>query len=126
MASSLFLDLNTMFSPSLSWRSIRCNLLFAVCLLRPMNCGFMIKSLYEQYLNLLLILLCMIGYICKSLLIIGLVWPTRLIFLAMGEVISVGFNLAVSFPSDSRGSKAQIVLLPSRIKRWFFLSYCLS
>ena len=28
------------------------------------------------------------------------------------------FNLAVSFPSDSRGSKARIVLLASRIKRW--------
>ena len=47
-----------------------------------------------------------------------LVWPTRLIFLAMGEVLSFGVNLAVSFPSDSRGSKARIVLLPSRIKRW--------
>ena len=46
------------------------------------------------------------------------VWPTRLIFLAMGEVLSFGFNLAVSFPSDSRGSKARVVLLPSRIKRW--------
>ena len=40
-------------SPPLLWRTIRCNLLFAVCLLRPMNCGFMIKSIYEQYLNLL-------------------------------------------------------------------------
>ena len=48
------------------------------------------------------------------------VWPTRLIFLAMGEVLSFGFNLAVSFPSDSRGSKARIVLLPSRITRWGF------
>ena len=43
---------------------------------------------------------------------------TRLIFLAMGEMFGFGFNLAVSFPSDSRGSKARIVLLPSRIKRW--------
>ena len=60
----------------------------------------------------------MIGYLCKSLQIISLVWPTRLIFLAMGEVLSFGFNLAVSFPSDSRGSKARIVLLPSRIKIW--------
>lgn len=59
----------------------------------------------------------MICYLCKSLRIISLVWPTRLIFLAMGEVLSFGFNLAVSFPSDSRGSKAHIVLLPSRIKR---------
>ena len=48
---------------------------------------------------------------------ISLVWPTRLIFLAMGEVLSFGFNLAVSFPGDSRG-EARIVLLPSRITRW--------
>ena len=38
-------------------------------------------------------------------------------FLAMGEVLSFGFNLVVSFPSDNRGSKARIVLLPSRITR---------
>ena len=82
-----------------------------------MNCGFMIKFIYEKYLNLLRILLCMIGYLCKSLRIISLVWPTRLIFLAMGEVLSFGFNLAVSFPGDSKGSKARIVLLPSRITR---------
>src|SRR3954468_12295911 len=62
----------------------------------------------------------MIGYLCKSLRIITLVWPTRFVFLAMGEVHSFGFNLAVPFPSDSRGSKARIVLLPSRITRWVF------
>ena len=62
----------------------------------------------------------MIGYLCKSLRIISLVWPTRLIFLAMVEVLSFGFNLAVSFPSDSRGSKSRIVLFPSRITRWVF------
>ena len=60
----------------------------------------------------------MIGYLCKSHRIISLVWPTRLIFLAMGEVLSFGFNPTVSFPSDSGGSKARIVLLPSRIKIW--------
>src|SRR4051812_45626924 len=63
----------------------------------------------------------MIGYLCKSLRIISLVCPTRLVFLAMGEMLSFGFNLAVSFPSDSRGSKARIVLLPSRITRCFFI-----
>ena len=68
----------------------------------------------------------MIAYLCKSLRIISLVWPTRLIFLAMGEVLSFGFNLAVSFPSDNRGNNARILLLPSRIKRWSFISYCLS
>ena len=83
-----------------------------------MNCGFMIKFIYQQYLILLRNLLCMIGYLCKSLRIISLVWPTRLIFLAMGEVLSLGFNLAVSSPLDSRGSEARVVLLPSGIKRW--------
>src|SRR3954468_19329225 len=63
----------------------------------------------------------MIGYLCKSLRIISLVWPTRLVFFAMGEVLSFGFNLAVSFPTDSRGIKARIVLLPSRIKDGFFI-----
>ena len=58
----------------------------------------------------------MICYLCKSLRIISLVWPTRLIFIAIGEVLSFGFNLAVSFPSDSRGSKARIVLCPGRKK----------
>ena len=56
----------------------------------------------------------MILYLCKSLRAIDLVWPTRLVFLAMEEVLSFGFNLAVPFPSDSRGNKAHIVLLPSR------------
>ena len=76
------------------------------------------QLIYEYYLNLLRILICMISYLCISLRIIGLVWPTRLLFIAMGEVLSFGFNLAMSFPSDSRGTKARIVLLPSRIKRW--------
>ena len=39
----------------------------------------------------------------------------------MGEVLSFGFNLAVSFPSDSRGSKARIVLLPSRVNDGVFI-----
>ena len=51
----------------------------------------------------------MIGYVCKSLQIISLVSPTRLIFLAMGEVLNFGFNLAVCFPSDSRGSDTSIL-----------------
>ena len=37
----------------------------------------------------------MVGYLCKSLRIISLVWPTRLAFLAMGEVLSIGFDFAV-------------------------------
>ena len=59
----------------------------------------------------------MIGYLGKSLRIIRLVWPTRLVVLAMGDVLSFGFDLAVSLPSDGRGSKARIVFFPSRITR---------
>ena len=44
----------------------------------------------------------------------------------MGEVLSFGFNLAVSLPSDRKGCKACIVLLPSRIKKMGFISYCMS
>ena len=59
----------------------------------------------------------MIGYLYKSSNYpFGL--STRLVVLAMGEVLSFGFDLAVSFPSDTRGSKARIVSLPSRITRW--------
>ena len=60
----------------------------------------------------------MIGYLCKSLQIIHLVWPTRLVVLAMGEVLSFEFDLEVSLPSDNKGCKARIVSLPSRITRW--------
>ncbi len=45
----------------------------------------------------------MISYLSKSLRVIGLVWPTRLVILAMGEVLSFGFNLAVSTPSEKVG-----------------------
>ena len=63
----------------------------------------------------------MISYLCKSLRVIGLVWPTRLVILAMGEVLSFGFNLAVYSPSDKVGvARYVFVLLPSWIKRWGF------
>ena len=52
----------------------------------------------------------MIGYLCKSLQIISLVCPTRLIFLAMGEVLSFGFNLAVLDPSDSKGNDTYCIV----------------
>ena len=67
----------------------------------------------------------MIWYLCKSLRIIGLLWPTRLIFLVMGEVLSFGFNIAVSLLSDRKSCKARIVLLPSRIIRYSYLFYML-
>ena len=66
-----------------------------------------------------------IGYLCKSLRIISLVWPTRLIFLAMGEVLSFGFNLAVLDPSDSRGNDTYCIVAIED-KKMGFISYCMS
>ena len=67
----------------------------------------------------------MIGYLCKSFRIISLVWPTRLIFLAMGEVLSFGFNLAVLDPSDRRGTDIYCIVAIEDNKMGF-LSYWLS
>ena len=83
-----------------------------------MNCGFMIKFIYEKYLNLLRIILCTIELSLQVSSNYQFGWPTRLIFLAVGEVLSFGFNLAVSLTSDRKDCKARIVLLPSRITRW--------
>ena len=67
----------------------------------------------------------MIGYLCKSLRIISLVWPTRLIFLAMGEVLSFGFNLAVLDTSDRKGNDTSSIAAIED-KKMGFISYCLS
>ena len=67
----------------------------------------------------------MIGYLCKSLRIISLVWPSRLVFLAMGEVLSFGFNLALLDPSDSRGNDTYCIVAVED-KNMGFISYCLS
>ena len=67
----------------------------------------------------------MIGYLCKSLRIISLVWPTRLIFLAMGEVLSFGFNLAVLDPSDCRGNDTYCIVAIED-KKMGFISYCMN
>ena len=52
----------------------------------------------------------MIGYLCKSLRIISLVWPTRLIVLAIGEVLSFGFNLAELDPNDRKGNDTYCIV----------------
>ena len=52
-------------------------------------------------------------------------WPTRLIFLAMGEVLSFGFNLAVLDPSDSRGNDTYCIVAIDD-KKMGFISYCMS
>ena len=67
----------------------------------------------------------MIPYICKSLRTIDLVWPTRLVFLAMGEVLSFGFNLAVLDPSDRRGTDTYCIVA-IKDNKLGFSSYCLS
>ena len=67
----------------------------------------------------------MIGYLCKSLRIISLVWPTRLIFLAMGEVLRFGFNLALLDPSDRRGNDMYCIV-SIEDNKMVFLSYCMN
>ena len=67
----------------------------------------------------------MIGYLSKSLRIISLVWPTRLIFLSMGEVLSFGFNLAVFNPSDRKGTDTYCIVAIED-KKMGFISYCMS
>ena len=68
----------------------------------------------------------MIGYLCKSLQIISLVWPTTLVVVAMGEVLSFGFNLAVSLPSDRKGCKARNCIVAIEDNNMGFLSYCMN
>ena len=67
----------------------------------------------------------MIGYLYKSLRIISLVWPTRLIFLAMGEVLSFWFNHAVLDPSDRKGTDTYCIVA-IKDKKMGFISYCMS
>ena len=50
---SLSLWISIQSSPRFSWRSIRCNLLLRCVCRDPMNCGFMIQIIFEQYLILL-------------------------------------------------------------------------
>ena len=64
-------------------------------------------------------------YLCKSLRTINLVWLTRLAFLAMGEVLSFGFNLVVLDPSDRRGTDTYCIAAIEDNKMGFS-SYCLS
>ena len=68
------------------------------------------NSIYAQYLILLSNLLCMIGYLCKSLRIISLVWPTRLVFLAIWECLALGSILRDFTQWQSRGSETRIEL----------------
>ena len=60
-----------------------------------------------------------------ALRIISLVWPTRLIFLAMGEVLSFGFNLAVLYHSDRKGNDTYCIVAIED-KKTGFISYCMS
>ena len=126
MTSSLSLWISIQSSPRSSWRSIRCNSFCGVFVEIRWIVGLWSRLsmnniwIYSEFFDVWL------SYLCKSLWIISLVWPTRLIFLAMGEVLSFGFNLVVSFPSDSRGSKACIVLIAIKDNKIGFISYCMS
>ena len=67
----------------------------------------------------------MIKYLYISLQTIGFVWPTRFVFLAMREVLSFVFNLAVLDPSDSWGNDTYFIVAIED-KKMGFISYCLS
>ena len=56
---------------------------------------------------------------------VGLIWPTRLVVLAMGEVLSFGFDLAVLDSSDSRGNDTYCIVAIEDNKMGFS-SYCMS
>ena len=64
----------------------------------------------------------LLSYLCKSLRIISLIWPTRLIFLAMGEVLIFGFNLAVLDPSDRRGTDTYCIVAIEDNNMFFFIT----
>ena len=67
----------------------------------------------------------MIELSLKSLRIIRLVWPTRLVVLAMGEVLSFEFDLAVSLPSDRRGDTSPSYLLFQTLLPLFWTLTCM-
>ena len=67
----------------------------------------------------------MICYLCKTLRIFGLVWPIRLILLAMGEVLNFGINLAVLDSSDRKGTDTYFIVAIED-KKMGFIPYCLS
>ena len=53
-----------------------------------------------------------------------MVWPTRLIYLVMREVLCDGFNLAVLYIPMIEGDKTHICIVAIKDKRWVF-SYLL-
>ena len=63
----------------------------------------------------------MIKYLCISLRTIGLVWPTRLIYLAMEEVLCNGFNIAVIYIPVTEGDKTHICIVAIKDKRMGFI-----
>ena len=52
---------------------------------------------------------------------IDLVWPTRLIYLAMGEVLCDGFNLAVTYIPVIEGEKTRICIVANKDKTMGFI-----
>ena len=50
-----------------------------------------------------------------------MVWPTRLVFLVMGEVLNFGSSLAVLGPSDRRGTDTYCIVAIEDKKMEFFI-----
>ena len=62
-----------------------------MCLSRSDELWICDHIIYIIYLSLCWFHICMIWYPCKSLRVLGFVWPTRSMILAMGEMLGFGF-----------------------------------
>ena len=67
-----------------------------------------------------------LSYLCKSLRIITLVWPTRLIFLSMEKCLALGSILMCPFPVTA-GAERHVLycIVAIEDKKMGFISYCL-
>ena len=105
--------------------------IFAVCLLGSDELWVYDQIIHEYYLSFLWTFLCLIIIALYSLWSTDLVWPTRLIFLAMGEVLCNGFDLAALNPSEKKGHDTYcIVAIKDKkmgfIHTWVYLVYIMS
>ena len=112
-------------SPRSSWRSIRCNSFCGVFVEIRWIVGLWSSLSMRNIWISSEFFYVWLSYLFKSLRIISLVWPTRLIFLAMGDVLSFGFNIAVFDLSDRKGTDTYCIVAIED-KKMGFISYCMS
>ena len=113
-------------SPRCSWSSIRCNIILRCVCRDLMNSGFMIRLSMNIIWVFSGLFYAWLIYLCVSLWIIDLVWPTRLVFLAMGEVLCDGFNPALIYILVTERDKTRICIVAIKGKTMGFLHIYLS